>query len=105
MLDKRLFSHNELTGVTEWFVFDEDTSRVEMVAEQDVTDLTDENVRSQNEVAQRGMRWGEFTRVATIPMALYNQWLIEGRTRDQGWLRKWLNERDNRLFRTRLGRV
>ena len=105
MLDKRLFSRNELTGITEWFVFDEDTGKVQMVAEQDVTDLTDRNVAAQNEVAQRNMRWGEFAHVASVPMSIYAQWLVEGRDKDPAYLKRWLNDSDNRKFRTRLGRV
>lgn len=106
MLDKRLFNDGSANGgMKEWFVFDTDTDRVQMVAEQDVGDLTDLNVKVQNEVFQRSMKWGDIARVATIPMALYNQWLLDKRTEDQGWLKRWLNNSDNRLFRTRLGRV
>lgn len=105
MQDRRLFSRNALTGITEWFTYDEDTDQVYMTAEQDVTRLTDVNVAAQNEVAERSMKWGEFAHVATIPMSIYAEWLLKGRDKDPDFIKRWLNDRDNRKFRVRLGRV
>lgn len=103
--DRRLFSRDELTGITTWFDYDEETDKVRLTAEQDVTHMTDVNVASQNEVAREGKRWGEFAQVATIPMSIYAEWLLSGKDKDPAFIKRWLNERENRRFRTRLGRV
>lgn len=105
MQDKRLFSSNPETGITEWFTYDEDTDRVFMTSEQDVTGIMDDNDREATAIFQNSVKWGEWARVATIPMSIYAQWLIEKRDRDPEYIKRWINDRDNRKFRTRLGRV
>lgn len=105
MQDKRLFSHDELTGIKTWFVYDEDTDQVTLTAEQDVGHMMDVNVACQNEIAREGKRWGEFTQVATVPMSIYAEWLLSGKDKDPAYIKRWLNDRENRRFRTRLGRV
>lgn len=105
MQDKRLFSQDELTGITTWFTYDEDTDRVSLTSEQDVTEMLDTNVAAQNEVARENKKWGEFSIVATVPMSIYAEWLVSGKDKDPAYIRRWLNDRDNRRFRVRLGRV
>lgn len=105
MQDKRLFSHDALTGITTWFCYDDETNQVTMTAEQDVTGIMDDNDREATAIFQSGKKWGEWARVATVPMSIYAQWLIEGRDKDPEFIKRWINDRDNRKFRTRLGRV
>ncbi len=50
-------------------------------------------------------RWGEGQRVASIPMTVYWELKRRGVVDDQGALRRWLNDPDNRFFRTRPGAV
>ena len=105
MIDKRLFSENPEFGIKEWFYYDDDTNTCRIETVQDVEGLLDANVEEQNHIAQSGKRWGEWARVASVPMAIYGEWLTTGKDKDKRWLKRWLNDRENRKFRTRLGRV
>jgi hypothetical protein len=46
-----------------------------------------------------------WTRVASIPLVVWEEWKKEGDVRDPNFLRKKLNDRDNLYFRTRPGRI
>jgi len=47
----------------------------------------------------------EFRHVAEIPMVIYQQMVRDGSINDKKALKKWLNDPDNRLFRTWKGRI
>lgn len=69
---------------------------------QDVTDRVDLNKALQNE-ARSG--WGEGQRVASIPKVVWDELVQKGIANDNKKLKAWLNDPDNRAFRTRLGKV
>lgn len=75
---------------------------------QDVEDRINLNKALQNE--PRG-RWGEGSRVASLPLVVYEGLIQKGIINRQGAVvdqrafRRWLNDPDNRAFRTRLGKV
>lgn len=103
----RLFS--EGVGYKEYFHYDHvtDTYVIEQVS--DVTE-TVENMRaayaSVDERAKFDGDPGVGTHVAQIPHAILfapgNEWMMEG---DSKRLHKWLNDPDNRAFRSRPGRL
>lgn len=109
--DPRLFDHDPLTGVTEYFVFDEDTGGFTIETQQDVEPLVEINKALYNDTGDYRRFGGELHRIASLPnvivMELSKQGILTpaGRILDDKRFRRWLNDPDNRLFRTRPGRV
>lgn len=81
-----------------------------IATEQDVTDIIEQNKKEYN--ATNG-RWGDDVldnKIASVPLTvidtLNQQGIMKGfHVVDQKRFRKWLNDPDNRFFRTRQGRV
>lgn len=98
---KRLFDRDPLTGISKyWHVTDKGEYVVETV--QDVTKIKDANKRSYNET---GGKFGDLPRVASIPLSVYYELKRKGIADDPVALKKWLNDGDNHVFRTRAGRL
>jgi hypothetical protein len=109
-VSKRLFDHDPLTGVTEWFHYDESNDSFTIQTEQDVTEIVEANKRSQN-AFNTGDAWGDKinarTHVASIDLNTYCELVKCFGTAKQNpaaW-KRWLNDPDNRAFRARLGNV
>ena len=100
---RRLFDYDPLTGATEIFHYDAASDTVTFETQQPVDDLVELNKRLHN-AADKGWK-GDLHRVASIPMNLYWELKERGILDDQKALRRWLNDPDNRYFRTRPGRV
>jgi len=104
MSEKRLFSTDEEQGITRYFHFDDETGQATIQTQQDVTAIIEENKQEYAQVDERA-RWGEWSRVASIPMSIYFQLKAEGKLDDQEYMKKWLNDSDNQYFRTRSGKI
>jgi xylose isomerase len=79
---------------------------------QDVTAILEDNARKRNQTDRRTKWGGELfdNKIASIPMAVFDELHKQGITRgfhvlDQKRFREWLNNPDNRFFRTREGKV
>jgi hypothetical protein len=76
---------------------------------QNITEIVETNRFNYN--ARSGSRWDHFqNHVASIPTSIYYQLVREGIIDDRNdpdmvALKKWLNDPDNRVFRTRDGRL
>ena len=77
---------------------------------QDVTDIVEQNKKEYNE--NNGSWGGELfdNKIASIPMTVIDELNKKGVMRgfhvvDQKKFRLWLNDPDNRFFRTRQGRI
>jgi hypothetical protein len=101
-MERRFFERDPLTGAERYFLYDhsDDSFTIEQV--EDVEDLVEQNKALANEDTGS---FDEFHRVASIPMSIYFELKEKGILDDQAALRRWLNDRDNRVFRTRHGRV
>ena len=101
---KRILSANPATRTVEYFHAAGDGQwHIEKV--QDVEDIAEAAKARFNNTDERA-KWGNgMTHVATIPNVVYWQLEKQGITRDAKAFKRWLNERDNRVFRTRPGRV
>lgn len=98
-MKKRLFGHDPLTGVTEyWHVTDKGEYVIEKI--QDVTSIVEANKRQYNETPQK---YGDMNKVASIPLSVYYELKRQGIADDPKAFRKWLNDSNNQAFRTRLG--
>ena len=96
---KRIFSQDPATGITKyWHVNDKGEYVIETV--QDVSTITDANKRQYNENTGK---WGDVQKVASIPLPVYYELKRQGIADDPKALKKWLNDRDNQVFRTRAG--
>ena len=104
MIEKRLFSTDADQGITRTFEFDDETNQATIHTQQDVTAIIEENKQEYAQVDERA-RWGEWSRVASIPMSIYFQLKAEGKLDDQEYMKKWLNDSDNQYFRTRAGKI
>ena len=79
---------------------------------QDVSDIVEQNKKEYNSFDERA-RWSDNlfgNKVASIPMTVIDELNKQGIMRgfavqDEKRFRSWLNERDNRVFRTRTGVV
>lgn len=102
-MDKRLFDHDPLTGITRWFHYDDANDNFYIQTQQETQDLVDQNMREANEA---GDGWkGDWHKVASIPLTTFMQLQKQGITQDQAALKKWLNDPDNAYFRTKHGTV
>ena len=76
---------------------------------QDIQPFLEHNKASYARIDERA-RWGEFTQIASIPFAviqdLNKQGILKGfHIVEPKKLKAWLNDPDNRFFRTRPGRI
>lgn len=107
-MDTRLFDTDPLTGVVEYFHFDPDTEAFTIEARQDVSGILELNKALWNDAP---LRFGEFSHVASIPAVIMQQLAKDGimsaggQILDPDRFRRWLNDRDNLMFRTRPGKV
>lgn len=75
----------------------------------DVSAIIEAN-KAQYNATDEKTRWGDWTKVASIPLAVFQELNQKGICRgfavvDQKAMKAWLNDPDNKYFRTRPGRV
>jgi len=101
--DFTLFDHNFATGRSVWVKHEAD-GRMTFRVDTPVDQIIDQNAAIRNETQARN--FGDWVRVASIPLdTVYNSGLEEAnRQRDQKYLSRWLNDGDNRAFRTHEGK-
>ena len=101
-MSKRLISDDAVTGIKTFLTYDAATDEAVISKEQDVQAIVEQNKREFNEAPER---WGEWTKVGSIPLSVYYDLQRQGILNDQKAMAKWLNDPDNRAFRTRPGTV
>jgi hypothetical protein len=110
-MTKRLFDHDPLTGITEWFEYDDTDGSFTIQTSQNVDGLIALNQAHQREFNRPDDRWGDGidhrTKVASIPLNVWQDLRKRGITpqKDPVAFKRWLNDPDNFAFRTRPGRV
>jgi hypothetical protein len=103
-MSRRLIHKDPLTGISEWFTYDRAEDTFAIHSEQDVTSVAEGSKAQFNSTDERA-KWGEWAKVATIPLTILHELRKNGTTEDPKRMKAWLNSRDNRVFRTRPGRV
>lgn len=96
-------------GIRRQVAHDDGEGGLVVQTEQDVTQIVEANKAEYNAL-DYGARWGDFTRVASIPFtvidALNKQGIMQGfEVKDAPAFKRWLNDPENRFFRTRPGVV
>lgn len=99
---RKVIDTDPTTGISHVFYYDDATDEVTITAEQDVASVLEHNKTSYNDAPDRH---GEWSRVAQIPMSIYYDLAKSGKLRDNAYMKRWLNDPDNRFFRTRPGKV
>lgn len=102
----RPFDYDPFTGVKSTFHWDAAEGKFYINEEQDVQPLIEVAKSSYNNFDERA-RWGDdlFHHVASIPPVVYADLQKKGILDDPKLFKAWLNDRDNRAFRTRPGRI
>jgi hypothetical protein len=102
-MSKRVIADDSnFNGIVTSFHYDADKDEAIIQKEQDVTSIIEANKREYNDAPER---WGEWTKVGSIPLSVYYELERKGILKDQVALAKWLNDPDNRAFRTRPGTI
>ncbi len=104
MTEKKLFDKDDALGITRIWHYDAEKDEATIETRQDVSQIIEENKQEYAQIDERA-RWGEWTRVASIPMSIYFKMKAEGKLDDEAYMKRWLNDPDNKYFRTRSGEV
>lgn len=99
----KLFERDKAMGITRLFHYDDATEQFGIETLQDVTGIAEANKGVMATMDERSPWKGEMERVASIPMNIYSELVRKGIADDEKALRKWLDDPDNRVFRTRPG--
>lgn len=108
-MSRRFFDYDPFTGITEWFHATDDGEGFTLEATQDITALVDANKAAFNEFSSGRDSFGDGatlngkSHVARIPAVIHAKLTREGIVRDPVALKRWLNDPDNAVFRTRPG--
>lgn len=102
---KRIISKNPEVRTIQYFHSDPVDEKLHIENVQDVEPIAEAAKATFNSIDERA-RWGDGeVLVARIPNVIYWDLVKKGITKDEKAFSRWLNERDNRVFRTRPGRV
>lgn len=103
--DGRILDYDPVMGITEKYYEDHDGNWV-IERQQDVERIIELNKSEYNSTDERATHKSEnFNRYARIPMVVLMKLERDGILRDSKAFRKWLDNPDNRFFRTRPGRL
>jgi hypothetical protein len=104
-MGKRVFGYDPLTGTTHAMDYDELTDTYTVIEEADVSALLENNRRLYNDAPAR---WGEGAVHTSLHPVMREKLKREGIIRADGdpeLYRRWVNDPDNRKWRTRPGRI
>ncbi len=110
MSDGRVLDFDNTTGITTNFHYEdantgrESDNKIVIEQTQDVTSIIESNRRQLNMVDKHA-KYGEWSKIASIPLSIYYELKKKGIVDDPKKMKKWLNDPDNRYFRTRGGRA
>jgi len=103
---KRILDYDPETKTTQWFHYDESTGNYGLETRQDITHIVEANKAHFRQVDERANWKGDQHRVASIPLSIYHELAkVSNNFKDQKAIKRWLNNPDNRVFRTRPGRI
>ena len=101
----KLFDINTETGTRKMWHYDAEKDEATIETIIDATQIVSDNKDRFNSFDEKANWKGDMHHVASIPMALFYQMKAEGKLEDQAYMKRWLNDPDNRAFRTRPGEV
>lgn len=101
-MNKKVLSHDAATGITRFFHWDDSRDEFLIQTRQETAPIVEANKLAYNEAPAR---WGEMTRIASIPTSIYFDLKKKGITDDPKAFKRWLADPDQRFFRTRGGNL
>jgi hypothetical protein len=104
-MHSKIFDIDPVTGVKKMWHYDADKDEAIIESIVDATGVVEDNKAEFNSIDEKAGWKGDMHKVASIPMALYYDLKSQGITEDPARLKAWLNDPDNRFFRTRPGKV
>lgn len=106
-LETRVFSHDPETGKTVYFHYDETDDSFTLETHEPMGDLVEDAKRAFNEVDERAGWRGDMHHVGWIPGTIHAKIVRENPdpVDYQRAIKRWLNDPDNRGFRSRPGRI
>lgn len=99
-----LFDENPLTGTRTIFVPEGDDGDFHLIYQQEIDPVLEDNQENRKERDSR-TRWQDLNHVARIPNVILWELKQKGILDYEKAMKKWLNDPDNKVFRTREGRV
>lgn len=113
-MERKLFDHNPDFGVTRWAYLDPEKDEIHIETVQDATAIIEANKRAMADSGGRNARYNDgMHHVATLPISVLEDLMAKGILKvgkngdgegNKRW-KAWLNDPDNRFFRTREGKV
>lgn len=104
VLDSKIISENKEIGQHQKMHFHDDGA-ITIETVQDITEIAEANKAAYNQFDKRTNWRGDMHRVASIPMGIYYDLKAKGILDDPVAMKAWLNNPENRVFRTRPGQV
>lgn len=105
-MSKKVVSYDPLAQATTWWDYDPHTNESLIWTEQPVDQLVDFNKKLSNEAGKTFDKKHPLgTKVATIPPLIWANWIRTGKYKDKAFVKRWLNDPDNRFFRTHEARL
>jgi len=102
-LKDRLFSIDRATRTKRTFHYDDDDGSFVIATKQDIQPVLEVAQEARKEA--RGFKGDGFHRVANVPNPVWWDLHQRGIWMDDKKLLKWLEERDNKVFKTHRGRL
>ena len=103
---EKVLTVDPLTGTKQIFRYDPTTEETTLITIRDDTPILEQAQEDGKGFrGPGGGKWNEMNRVARLPMAVFVDLQAKGILGDQQALKKFLNHSDNRVFRTRPGRL
>jgi len=100
----RLLEHDRATGVRRYFHWDATTQSFTIETVRDAQDIFEQNLLETNNVNTSSWK-GEMHKVASLPLHIWLELKEKGILNDRRRMAKWLNDPDNKMYRTRSGRI
>ena len=104
-MTSKLFDYDPITNTKKMWHYDADKDEATIETIFDIQAVGENNKAKYNSFDERANWNGDMHHVASIPMSLFYQLKAEGKLEDQAYMKRFLNDPDNRVFRTRPGIV
>ncbi len=104
MIESKHFDRNDALSLDRTWHYNSETDEATIETKQDVTAIIEENKQDFN-LQEKHTKYGEWNKVASIPLSIYFKLKQEGKLDDQAYMKRFLNDPENRYFRTRPGQV
>jgi len=104
MIESKHFDRNDALGINRTWHYNSETDEATVETKQDITAIIEEN-RDNFNLQEKHSKYGEWNKVASIPLSIYFELKAQGKLDDTAFMKRWLNDPENRYFRTRPGQV